>query len=135
VAIVAGGGAVAYSQLGSAPVTDHGQARCYAEAHYTPGTSFPGTTIATGTYVSRDGTITPSRGIRDAKADCAAMFRQGFLRVDSTRIPAIPDPGPSAGRPVPPLVECVLPDGTAAVFPGTGELCARLGLAALESGR
>ena len=37
-------------------------------------------------------------------------------------------PSPGADNPVPPLVACVMPDGTAAVFPGTRATCATLGL-------
>lgn len=131
VAIVAGGGAVAYSQLGTAPVTDHSSARCYTRAHYQPGPDFPGTTVAVASYRSSNGKITRSGGVQDALTACADLFGQGFLQVGSSHVPAIDQPGPSADRPVPALVECVLPDGTAAVFPGTGNLCVRLGLAEL----
>jgi hypothetical protein len=37
-------------------------------------------------------------------------------------------PSPGADNPVPPLVACVMPDGTAAVFPGTRASCVTLGL-------
>lgn len=132
VAVVAGGGgAVAYSQLGSAPVTDHSSARCYTQAHYQPGHDFPGTTIAVPDYSSSDGKITRANGVQDALSSCADLFRQGFLQVGSSHVPAIDHPGPAMDLSVPALVECVLPDGTAAVFPGSTELCAHLGLAQL----
>lgn len=128
-AIVATGGAVAYSQLGAAPVTDHSSARCYTQARYDSDT--PGTTVGTPDYTTKDGKVLVKGEVRNALDICADLFRQGFLQVGSTRLPAIEHPGPSADRPVPPLVECVLPDGTAAVFPGTGDLCTGLGLAEL----
>lgn len=127
-AVLATGGWVVYSRLGSAPVTDHSTARCYTRAEYSPGAHFPGTGVSMADHTAADGHEVKGQ-VRDALGLCADLFAQGFLQVGSTHIPVIANPGPGANRPIPPLVECVLPDGTAAVFPGTGNLCARLGLA------
>lgn len=50
---------------------------------------------------------------------CRAVWREGDLRTDGT---------------VPPLVGCVNAAGAAAVFPGEGDVCERLGLPNLEAG-
>ncbi len=63
--------------------------------------------------------------VRNARSVCAALYRDGNLRVGVARI----DPKPGSGKHrVPPLAVCVLPAGTAAVFPGHPQICARLGL-------
>jgi len=121
------GGGVAYSALsGSGPVTDHGTARCYTvPAYRAGGNHFPGTTVAMADSAAGQGTVTDAVGI------CAALWRAGILQSGSAgplRNPA------KATYPVPTLVQCVLPDGAAAVFPGATGLCVRLGLQAAQVG-
>jgi len=55
----------------------------------------------------------------DPVAACSAEWRDGELRTDGS---------------VPPLVGCVNEAGAAAVFPGAGDVCERLGLPNLEQG-
>jgi hypothetical protein len=121
------GGGVAYSALsGSGPVTDHGTARCYTVAAYSAGGNhFPGTTVAMADSAAGHGAVTDAVGV------CAALWRAGILQSGSAeplRNPA------KAIYPVPALAQCVLSDGSAAVFPGATGLCARLGLQAAQVG-
>lgn len=115
VAIGTSAGAYAYVQH-SVPVTDKTSARCYT-ADNTSG----------GGYVTIG--EPPGGGgkgpIDDALAACAAFWRQGIVRPGATA-PVPPGPANKA-YPVPPLVACVMPDGTAAVFPGQPGTCAALG--------
>ena len=122
-AILVLGGGVAYSALtGSSSVTEHGTARCYTTATYQPGAKrFPGTTVAMADSAAAGGAVNDAAGI------CAELWRAGILQAGA--------PGPSrnpsaASYPVPQLVQCVLPNGSAAVFPGGTGLCARFGLSA-----
>ena len=125
-AVVAAGtsaGAYAYAQH-SQPVTDKSQAHCYSVASLSAGPeSF--TTVAQATLAGSP----HAAQVDDALAVCAALWRQGILHPgpQGARGPAAPDPAGTS--PVPPLVACVLPDSTAAVFPGTTSTCAALGLA------
>lgn len=115
-------GAYAYVQH-SQPVTDKNQARCYTVASLSAGPeSF--TTIAQAT---------PAESSRRAEVDnalsvCAALWRQGVLHPSRQGAHGPATPNPAGASPVPPLAACVLPDGTAAVFPGTHATCATLGL-------
>lgn len=123
--MLGGGSAAAYVTLKPAPATDTSQVHCYARASLSSdGQGANGTEIGPGTALSPG--LVP---IRDAVAACAAMWRIGVL----------PDPRhytqPDAAHPVPALVGCVLPEGTAAIFPGPADTCARLGLPRLTSAR
>jgi hypothetical protein len=109
-----GGTALAIALLHSKPVTDYSVARCYSVAVFKPGTTFPGTTMAT------TGPVT------DAVEACSAMWEAGVIQPGVER--ALPRPARSA-YPVPALVGCVLPGGAAAVFPGPADTCQRLKLA------
>ena len=112
-------GAFAYVQQ-SQPVTNKGEARCYTVASLAGGDHFHGTTIAAA---GKPGSTTQ---VNQAVSVCAALWRQGFL-VPGAATVGSPRSG-TADRPVPPLAACVMPDGTAAVFPGDSRTCARLGL-------
>ena len=106
------------------PVTDKDMARCYSVASLSAGPqSF--TTIAEANPVNsgRPGQVT------DALGTCASLWSQGFIHAgpQGAEAPTSP-PSPGAHHPVPPLAVCVLPDGTAAVFPGGKSTCAALGL-------
>jgi hypothetical protein len=116
-----GGTAAAYAYLHPRPVTDRGSARCYSEAVYTRGSSFPGTTIAQATTTGNLGSV------QDALDTCAALWRVGLLRLGSPSV--IPPAAKSSTYPVPELVGCTLSNGVAAVFPGPPDTCDQLGIA------
>jgi hypothetical protein len=122
--VAAGTSAAAYAYVQhSQPVTDKSEARCYTVAGLSAGPeSF--TTIAEPAMA---GSPRPAQ-VGNALSVCAALWRQGFLHPgpQGARGPATPDPAGTS--PVPPLAACVLPDGTAGVFPGTSSVCAALGL-------
>jgi hypothetical protein len=101
-------------------ITNRSEARCYTVASTAGDDHF--TTIATA------GQPGSQARVEHAVADCGALWRQGFLRTGASGIDRTPDR--SVTYPVPALVVCTMPDGTAAVFPGPAHTCARLGLAA-----
>jgi hypothetical protein len=111
--------AVAIAYVQSQPVTVKTTARCYTVDSLAAGTNFFGTTIANA---GRPGTTAQ---VNDALSVCAALWRQGCLKHGARTALR---PGPNEHRPVPTLVACTLPNGTAAVFPGRRGTCARLGL-------
>jgi hypothetical protein len=104
----------------TAPVTNTARARCYTSASSASagGYGLLGTTVS---LTKPDGT--PAQ-VTDALDVCTVLWRQGLLTLGQARL------GPRIGRnhPVPPLVVCVMPNGTAAVFPGRPRTCAKLGL-------
>jgi hypothetical protein len=125
VLVVAGATAAGYAFVPhSQPVTDKGSARCYTVASLSAGPqSFTSIGVATEVNSGRPGQVT------DALGTCASLWSQGFLRAgpQGAGVPTA-RPSPGADNPVPPLVVCVLPDGTAAVFPGDKSTCAALSL-------
>jgi hypothetical protein len=126
VALVGFGGGIAYSQLGGdAAVTDQHTARCYSVATYVSGDDFPGTTLGVPDSAAGPGSVA------DALDACSALWRAGILQPGSDTAVVSPS---QAQYPVPNLVECVLPDGRAAVFPGNSGLCSELGLQAAQTG-
>ena len=118
-ALCTSAGAFAYVQQ-SQPVTNKGEARCYTVASLSGGDQFHGTTIAAA---GRPGSTAQ---VNQAVSVCAALWRQGIL-VTGAATAGSPRSG-TADRLVPPLVACVMPDGTAAVFPGNSQTCASLRL-------
>src|SRR5476649_1934313 len=70
-----GGTAAAYAYLHARPVTDERTARCYTVAVYTPGSDFPGTTVA---RASGEGNVPL---IQDAVDVCASLWRAGQLQL------------------------------------------------------
>jgi hypothetical protein len=121
-AIVVGttAGAIVYVQH-SQPVTNKSVARCYTEANLGGGDQFHGTTIA---EAGVPGSRAPQ--VDNAVSVCADLWRQGFLLPGAAGVAR--QPNTKAHHLVPPLVACVMPDGTAAVFPGNPRTCASLGL-------
>jgi hypothetical protein len=120
------GTAVAYRLMGSAPVTDTHSARCYTSISKNFGSDFPGASV------SGSGNGATSAGGRGVPAQvtapiqmCTYLWSIGRLRAESSDAPA----AASGTYPVPHLAGCVLPDGTAAVFPGPDDTCQNLGLA------
>ena len=124
VAVAAGTSAGAYAYVQhSEPVTDKDDARCYTVASLSAGPeSF--TTIA---QAAGAGSSRPAQ-VDNALSVCAALWRQGILDPGPQGAHGRATPDPTGASRVPPLVACVLPDGTAAVFPGTRSTCATLGL-------
>ncbi len=117
--VVAGGVAVAANFLGSEPVRNHDTARCYSRISTDFGSHFPGASIAS--VDSPDGK--PGQVTAPIEA-CADAWRVGAIQYPNP----YKTPPPAKELPVPHLVGCVLPDGTAAVFPGPDGTCERLGL-------
>jgi hypothetical protein len=116
-ALVLTTGAAAFVVAGHQQVTNKAMARCYTTADAS-GSNF--TTVTELVPGSGTGEVT------DAVSTCAALFRQGFLRVGGAGINRFADGKPD--HRVPMLVECVMSDGTAAVFPGGPGTCHSLGL-------
>lgn len=119
-AIMGAGTATAVVILQPAPVTDHHTARCYQEVSTNFGDDFPGITVAEA--VANDNATDGE--VRAPIQVCAATWEAGAFPVRDYRA----YPPPSSPSPVPELIGCVLPDGTAAVFPGNAATCDRLGL-------
>lgn len=119
VALLFGGTATAISVLQPEPVRVHDTARCYSEISSDFSESFPGGTIASPVSSNGDGgqVTAPVRA-------CATLWEAGAL---PSRNP-FTDPPTSNHYPVPDLSGCVLPDGSAAVFPGPPDTCQKLGL-------
>ena len=118
-ALLLGGTATAISVLRPEPVRVHDTARCYSEISSDFGESFPGGTIASPSSSNGDGgqVTAPIQA-------CATLWQAGAL---PSRNP-FTDPPTSNNYPVPELTGCVLPDGSAAVFPGPPDTCQKLGL-------
>ncbi|HEX5188833.1 MAG TPA: hypothetical protein VFW16_04790 [Streptosporangiaceae bacterium] len=110
-------GAAAFAVASSAPVTNKHLARCFTVAD----TSGPHTTVAVAGKAGTQGQV------KNARALCAALYREGYLKEGAKRIASHPRRGI---HPVPHLVICTSGDGTAAVFPGRKGTCTRLGLPA-----
>lgn len=106
-AIVVSTGAAAFAVAEFQPVTNKTEARCYTVPNLSEGRF---TTIAAA---GRPGS---KAQVQDALSVCAALFRQGFLKVGSQGIARSANGDPN--HPVPRLVACTMRDGTASVFPG-----------------
>ena len=115
-------GAYAYVQH-SQPVTDKNDARCYTVASLSAGPESY-TTIAQATMA---GSPRPAQ-VNNAISVCATLWRQGILHPGPQGARGRATAGPAGSSQVPPLVACVLPGGTAAVFPGPPSTCATLSL-------
>lgn len=121
VAVVAIGAGAAFAVVQDQPVTNRSGARCY---------TVPDPNSSDYTTIAVAGSPTPGKPVplSDALSVCALLFRQGFLRPDGAGIERFPDT--SKVHQVPPLVACIMRDGTAAVFPGSHGICERIGLPA-----
>jgi hypothetical protein len=121
--------AVAYELASSAPVTDKNTARCYATVSSDFGNDFPGVTVAAAgnSQSGTPGAVTAPVSL------CRYLWSTGTMSPVHTR-GATPSLSPRNANQVPPLIGCVLPDGTAGVFPGTEQTCQALGLPVAQSG-
>lgn len=80
-----------------------------------------------GTTIAAVGAPWSNAQITDALGTCQMLWRDGFLAPGvSTVVHQTPT---TTVHPVPNLVVCTMPDGTAGVFPGTASTCSNLGLA------
>lgn len=113
------GAAAALDKLQARPVTDTQIARCYSEAVLGHGGDFPGTSI------SQAGTSRGPAQVRDALDVCASLWAAGILQIGNPSVVNHPPAGPHV---VPSLVACTMHDGTAGIFPGSSDVCVRLGL-------
>lgn len=115
-------GAFVYVQH-SQPVTNKSEARCYAVASLAGGDQ----SYSTIAEAIPAGAPPGSKAQVDhAVSVCAALWRQGFILPGADRV--APPRNTTANHRIPPLIACVMPDGTAAVFPGNSRTCANLGL-------
>jgi hypothetical protein len=117
------GGTAAAIVLTQEPVRDTGLVHCFARAELDSDGSYPGTAIAAGT--PRDEPVS----VTDAVGACAQVWRTGILDPSAEIGAPLPDPDQAGRAPVPAeLSVCVMPDGAAAVVPGSPAACAELGL-------
>lgn len=114
-------GAYAYVQH-SRPVGDKTDARCYTVASLSAGRQ----SYATIGQATLAGSSRPAQ-VNNAVSVCTALWRQGILRPGPQGARSRAS-GPAVSSHVPLLVACVLPGGTAAVFPGHPSTCGTLGL-------
>lgn len=115
-----GGTAAAVTWMQPEPVQDRDTARCYSTISNDFSMHFPGTTIASP--VASDGS---GGQVANPLEACAAAWRAGLLY-------GISPHNATGTYDVPPLTVCVLPDGSAAVYPGTADTCAKVGLPAVK---
>ena len=108
--------AAATNLLSPTPVTNLAVAHCYTLAQI--GTN--------GTDVADVGTPGSVAQVDDALGTCQMLCRDGFLAAGAPR--AIRVIGPITVHPVPSLVVCTMPNGTAGVFPGDSATCQSLGV-------
>ncbi|MEA2592014.1 MAG: hypothetical protein QOD62_1845 [Actinomycetota bacterium] len=128
VAVIAGSAVAGAAFLKTRQATDRGSARCYTVLSVGSGTTFTGTTIAA------PGRLGSAEQVQSALAGCAALWRQGFLTGGATVQRPSQEQQSEGPEPVPTLVACTLPDGTAAIFPTQGPFtCGKLGLASPPS--
>lgn len=106
------------------PPTDRRIAYCFTTADLHDPANREDFSVATG-----PGDANPS--LHDAAASaldiCAGGWQQGRFSATSPKISLNPKPAPW-NYTVPPLIACVLPDGSVGVFPGDATTCASLGL-------
>ena len=110
-------GAAAFAVATSSPVTNRHFARCFTVADK----SGFHTTIGVPGKPGTQGQV------KNARALCAGLYREGHLKKGAIGITMHPRRGT---HPVPHLVICTWSDGSAAVFPGSKGTCARLDLPA-----
>lgn len=117
IGVAVAGGAAAAAYTYSAPVTDTSTAFCY---------SVPSLAGHLGTEVAAVGAPGSAAQVTDALQTCSMLWQDGFLAPGTAN--AIHVTGATTIHPVPNLVVCTMPDGTAGVFPGDASTCGQLGL-------
>jgi hypothetical protein len=79
-----------------------------------------------GTTIAAVGAPGSHAQVTDALGTCGMLFRDGFLTRGVSQLVHVTQP--TTVHPVPSLVVCTMPDGTAGVFPGNSSTCSVLGL-------
>lgn len=121
VVIAAGTSAGAYAYVQhSQPVTDKYEVICFTVPSLSAGLGSSQIIGESITHVAGGSGLTH---VANAVGVCASLWRDGSLHLGPRGV----HDGPGIGK-VPPLVACVLPGGTAGVFPGSRATCAALGL-------
>lgn len=111
-----GGAAAAAAYAHFRPITNTDTAHCYT----LPRVGKNGTTVAVaGRLGSREQVV-------NALGTCGMLWRDGFLAKGVPHIIRVTET--TTVHPVPNLVVCTMPNGTAGVFPGTSSTCASLKL-------
>jgi hypothetical protein len=119
---LAGGTATAYV-ISQRPVTEEALVHCFSRAELTPDGAYPGTAVAVAT---QNGDAVP---IDDALTACNQLWQDGLLDQDAAIGAPMPEPATNQDGVAPsPMTVCVMPDGAAAVVPGTANTCNELGL-------
>jgi hypothetical protein len=83
-----------------------------------------------GTTIAVLNATTGSSQVVDALGTCGMLWRDGFLAPGVSQVVYVTEI--TTVDPVPNLVVCTMPDGTAGVFPGNSSTCSVLGLAQPE---
>ena len=124
VALSAGGMSVAAAFNAFSTPTNRNVAHCYATADL--GDSTNHTNFAIATPVDPTVTVALGDAASEALDTCAGDWSQGRFSSTDPKV-RVPD---TSGKkyPVPPLTACVLESGEVGVFPGTNDICQRLGL-------
>ncbi len=115
--VLLGTGAGTFAVVAHQAVTDRHLARCFTvadESGFYTSVAVPGKPGSVGQ-------------VNNARFVCAALYREGTLKLGAHRVIARPANGK---YPVPRLVSCTWQDGTAAVFPGRPGTCEKIGLPA-----
>jgi hypothetical protein len=79
-----------------------------------------------GTTIAVLSATTGSSQVTDALGTCGMLWRDGFLAPGVSQIVHVTET--TTVHPVPNLVVCTMPNGTAGVFPGKASTCSVLGL-------
>jgi hypothetical protein len=120
---LAGGTAVAVVMT-QQPVTDSSLVHCLSRAELDARGNYPGTAVAVAAANSRQVPVD------DARAACREAWRHGIVDPAADIGAPLPEPDPARRAAVPAeLSVCVMPDGSAAVVPGSPAACGELGLA------
>ena len=122
-AVALAGGTAAAIVLTQEPVTDSSLVHCFSRAELDTQGNYPGTAVA---VAAADGGPVP---VVDARAACRQAWLHGILDPSAEIGAPLPDPNPSRRMAVPTeLAVCVMPDGSAAVVPGSAAACGELGM-------
>lgn len=115
-ATVGGAAATAAVYVHFRPVTNTNYAHCYSFSKVGDN----GTAVAVAGKPGSDAQVTNAIGT------CSMLWRDGFLANGVSHVIRVTES--TTIHPIPSLVVCTMPNGTAGVFPGTSSTCAKLGL-------
>jgi hypothetical protein len=120
--VLAGGAAAAY--VAFKPASDKFSVICYSEAKLGDDVRHVTLAVAHPETDSSKPSTEPAT-IANPEGACADLWQSGVLSPGSVERPAA---DAETAKPVPKLVACTTEDNVAAVFPGDGKTCERLGL-------